>query len=382
MRWIAVAVAIVLGGLAGFVGGRGIANNGGGSSQFAEPRVVVAVEQGTLTQTVTGQAEVRPETTTRIGAPAVPQGTIAVATEVPLLPGDPVAAGTVLLAVANRPIIAMEGPVPAYRPMTLGARGPDVAQLHEALADLGYGEVWDEAFYDRATARAVAALYRDLGYQPLDADGSEVGETGTDAIVPLGEIVFVNTLPGSVTEVGVTVGSTVDADALVVSSGALTLVGTIATVEAAGVRSGQPAEVRFSDGFVAAAQVVAVPAPSPPGSSTDDEGASPTLGTTLVQLEPTQPLTPDRIGSSGALSITTAVSSQEALTVPITAIHDDGAGNTWLDVVEGDNSRPVDVNVGLSVSGRVVVEATDGSLRVGDQVQLVTADSTDDPPSS
>jgi hypothetical protein len=82
-------------------------------------------------------------------------------------PGAEIGAGSVVLEVAGRPVIALPGDVPSYRSMRIGADGADVSALKAALAELGIdpGDR-DSAVYDEATARAVLELYGRVGYEP------------------------------------------------------------------------------------------------------------------------------------------------------------------------------------------------------------------------
>lgn len=85
--------------------------------------------------------------------------------------------GDVLLRVDERPTMALAGEIPAFRTMSVGISGRDVAGLQRYLADLGY--VVDPRLenYSEVTERAVAAWHDAIGVAPT-------GE------VVLGEIVF------------------------------------------------------------------------------------------------------------------------------------------------------------------------------------------------
>ena len=51
--------------------------------------------------------------------------------------GDELLEGEVAVEVAGRPLLVLEGELPAFRTFTPGLEGPDVLQLEEALARLG-----------------------------------------------------------------------------------------------------------------------------------------------------------------------------------------------------------------------------------------------------
>ncbi|WIB67921.1 peptidoglycan-binding protein [Curtobacterium sp. MCBD17_035] len=63
----------------------------------------------------------------------------------------------------ERPVRAMHGAVPLWRPLERGLRGTDVAQLNRNLAALGYDVAQDDRFGTR-TAAAVRQWQRDRGF--------------------------------------------------------------------------------------------------------------------------------------------------------------------------------------------------------------------------
>ncbi|MFB6887908.1 peptidoglycan-binding protein [Kitasatospora sp. NPDC056327] len=79
--------------------------------------------------------------------------------------GDTVASGRLLAEVSGQPLIALKGPVPAYRDIRPGSSGPDVGELQEALTELGFSVGADAGGeFGAGTAKAVTEFYRRLGY--------------------------------------------------------------------------------------------------------------------------------------------------------------------------------------------------------------------------
>ncbi|MFD8631611.1 peptidoglycan-binding protein [Streptomyces sp. NPDC059533] len=108
-----------------------------------------------------------------------------VVTKLPLKAGDPVAAGQLLAEVSGRPVFALRGTLPVYRDLKPGATGDDVAQLQQALRELGHGTGGDaKGVFGAGTKAALAALYKAIGYDPLPAvaDGAEVLKAARESV--------------------------------------------------------------------------------------------------------------------------------------------------------------------------------------------------------
>jgi hypothetical protein len=76
-------------------------------------------------------------------------------------PGDPA------MAVDGRPVFVMRGAIPMSRDLHLGLQGPDVLQLEQALAALGFSPGAVDGRYDAGTEAAVTAFYLRHGYDPF-----------------------------------------------------------------------------------------------------------------------------------------------------------------------------------------------------------------------
>ncbi|MFF3599611.1 peptidoglycan-binding protein [Kitasatospora indigofera] len=94
-----------------------------------------------------------------------------VVTALPKKAGSQVAAGEVLAQVSGRPVIALPGPLPAYRDLKPGDRGPDVAQLQNALKQLGHADSDESGVFGPGTKEAITGLYQQLGYEPPTTGG-------------------------------------------------------------------------------------------------------------------------------------------------------------------------------------------------------------------
>lgn len=86
-----------------------------------------------------------------------------IVTEVAIRPDVPVDAGQLLLRVDGVAAIAWTGTTTFYRPLDVGAEGPDVLALEQALTELGY-LAWEvDDYYGTATRDAIEALQVALG---------------------------------------------------------------------------------------------------------------------------------------------------------------------------------------------------------------------------
>ena len=79
--------------------------------------------------------------------------------------GEELAEGEAAVEIAGRPVFLLEGPIPVFRDMRPGAVGPDVMQLEDSLARLGFFEGEADQIWEDDTGAAVEAWYQDRGYQ-------------------------------------------------------------------------------------------------------------------------------------------------------------------------------------------------------------------------
>lgn len=133
--------------------------------------ITVPVQQVRLSSEVVTRGTVRystPQAVT-LGVSALKStksGGVAVVTALPQ-PGAQIAEGTTALAVSGRPVLVLQGQVPAHRDLAVGASGDDVRQLEAGLARLGFKPGPLDGAYDRSTAAAVAAWYKAAGWTPF-----------------------------------------------------------------------------------------------------------------------------------------------------------------------------------------------------------------------
>ena len=178
-----VAVAgLVLGSVASALALR--SQEASGAADVEPGPITVPVERRVIVNEIRARGTARyDDTVDLVIDPSLLTGPATVSGRVPQ-PGDTVAAGSVVLEVAGRPVIALPGDVPAYRDLSIGTTGADVTALKAGLAALGI-DPGDQASatFDETTAAAVAQLYALVGYEVPQREDAEESVSAAEADV-------------------------------------------------------------------------------------------------------------------------------------------------------------------------------------------------------
>ncbi|HUR13839.1 MAG TPA: peptidoglycan-binding protein [Mycobacteriales bacterium] len=318
------------------------------------PMVTTTVSTGTLASYIRAPVTLEAAFTLAVPAPILSSEVLPVVT-LGATRGHPIREGEVLAAIADRPVIVVVGKVPSYRTIGAGFTGTDVRQLQAALVRLHY-PVGQDGVFDTRTAQSVIRMYRDRGYAP-------VGESPTSVVLPRGELVFVPDLRARTLSSASLGEQVAPSDPVaVVESTTRRLVARIAAAEATPLRVGQAAQVDIA-GHVLRATISNVGrGPSPAASSEGNAGQSESA---IVTFQTAAALPPS--GLVGQVRITTAHGPTNGLTLPATALYDDGAV-TWVVVADG---RRVDVQVTFRSEG--MVQVASGDLHPGDKIRVDTS---------
>jgi peptidoglycan hydrolase-like protein with peptidoglycan-binding domain len=285
-----------------------------------------------------------------------------IVTRIFLPPGAAVHPGQPIIEVAGRPVFVFQGTYPAYRDLSPGESGPDVAQLQSNLQVLGYSTGADASgVFGAGTSAAVAAFYRNMGYSPPPAGGPK----SHGAMVPLSEFFFVPTFPATVASLGAHVGGTASGSLVTLSMGRPGIKGQLNPADAALVRPGM--NVTITDSVTGKAR---------PGTVVSVSSRAKTKGSISggiylpMKIHPNRPLPASMIGQSLSLTISAAHSSGPVLTVPEAAVFASADGGTYVSKVTGPNTQEkVAVRVGITGGGLVQVTPRNaGALTAGSVV--------------
>ncbi|MFJ3959426.1 peptidoglycan-binding protein [Streptomyces sp. NPDC090036] len=154
----------------------------------AQGALTAEVERRVLAQTVVMRGTVVADQSVAVSPQGVRSGAgagAALVTRLPLQAGDPVTAGQLIAEVSGRPVFTLHGALPMYRDLGPGDTGDDVAQLQQALRELGHGTGADaRGVFGAGTKAALTARYRAIGYEPLPAvaDGGAALKSAREAV--------------------------------------------------------------------------------------------------------------------------------------------------------------------------------------------------------
>ena len=291
-------------------------------------------------------------------------------------PGDRVGAGDVLATVSGRPVLILEGRIPAYRDLGPGMSGPDVAQLERSLRRLRLDPGQADGSFDTATGAAVTALYARHGYEPLVATEATLGAarpaeaslvSGAFAQpgiqLPSDEVVFVSSGPLRVSDLPTAVGDPLDGPLVTVTDSDVVIDGVLPVEQAGRVRVG--AEVVVDEptlGIDTTGQVASI------ASRAGTAGADGFHVAFRVSV-PDPP--PSLVGASVRLTIPIRSTRTARLAVPVTAVSLGPDGGSRVEKSVDGKSRFVSVQTGLSADGFVSVTPEEGgALAAGDRVVI------------
>lgn len=335
-------------------------------AHIAQPPPTARVAHGRLVETLRGTGRIvrGPERTVR-PLPIDADAGQPIVTRVSVAAGDRLAVGTVLGEVAGRPVVALEGDVPMYRDLQTGDVGADIAQLQSALARLGFGSADRPGIFGPGTGAAVEAFFRSRGYraagflEPTIRPASHGRHARTPTVtVPGASVVYLRTLPATVSRVSSRVGARLDGPLLRVVAGAPTIRVPLDPSQAIDVHPGLAARVTLG-GRARAARVVGV---------RDGRGGDSTTVVLTLKDRSTRP----RVGASVPATIVVRRTRRAVWSVPFSAVLTGADGSTFMRVAAGGGRwRSVPIALGISANGYVAVRPRGGpAFGAGDVVAV------------
>jgi peptidoglycan hydrolase-like protein with peptidoglycan-binding domain len=296
--------------------------------------------------------------------------------------GQVIRPGHVLYRVNDRPVVLLHGSTPAYRTLSTGAGGPDVAQLNADLVALGYATAAQlrptSASFGPATTTAVMKLQAALG----------VTQSGT---LTLGQAVFEPTAM-RVTTLSAQLGGRTQPGQTVMQATSTTRQVQMALDASQQTDVGVGDEVsitlpnnRTTRGVVSSVGAVAA-CPSSSGSGGSGSSSAAPETDTCSSNGPgsstptiTVGVTPSHPAATGTwdqapvqIGITTA-SVPNALVVPVTALLAQSDGGYAVEVVAaGARNHLVTVSLGLFDDAEGLVQVTASALAAGQEVVVPT----------
>jgi hypothetical protein len=271
--------------------------------------------------------------------------------------GKRVGCGEVLYRVDDEPVLLLCGTTPAYRSLSAGASGPDVAELNANLVHLGYATRAQldpsSGHFSSETASALEKLQSKLGQD-------RTGSLGFGRAMFLPEPMRISALTG---ELGG--NATPGAQVAQATSSTLAVKVALDPSHQAEVKAGDRAQITLPDNTSVAGTVDRIGRVAQVAAGQSTGAASATIPA-YISLD-----APEQAGGLDQAPVQVEITTQgvkNALSVPVTAIVGKSGGGVAVEVVRADGRRElVAVKLGLfdSAGGRVQV---DGDVRVGDRV--------------
>jgi len=276
--------------------------------------------------------------------------------------GSTVKVGGTFYTVNEQPIVAMYGPVPAYRNMQEGDTGTDISQLQRSLEDLGYGPGTTDGTFGASTLAAVEAWQHHEGIT-------------VDGIVHLGQVVFVSGPSRVIAQLG-TIGATAAVGSPILSVGPVSpIVTTSESSTQLGLLSeGQQVDVQLPDNSVVVGTVTSV-GTAPASSSGSGAGSSGGAGSgssgTPITIALNNPALGNSIAGAPVTVIVTTSRVNDVLAVPTAALVATSAGQFYVQVPSA-SGRLADVSVSPTVYDDTagIVAVPGANLTAGERVVL------------
>jgi hypothetical protein len=286
-------------------------------------------------------------------SPPPPTAADAVVTATPLAVGSAVAPGSVLIVVADRPLIVLPGGIPLIRDLERGATGDDVARLQDGLRGAGLPVTDKPGVFGRTTQTALTALYAAAGFSAPRGAGGGVAALRS-------ELVFApDGATGRITAIGGQLGGVVKNPLVTLTTRPTVVTAEISPADAKLLTVGNPVTIAGSGVVTGEGTIVSISAPA--------KGADGGFRCTVV-VQPSEELSPASVDTQVQVAAPTGSEEEPGLLVPLSGVYSAADGSTYVLTAATTKPQRVAVEVIATGDGLAMVVARDGSLAEGDDV--------------
>lgn len=316
-----------------------------GPAAGSAPLQTVLVERTTLSANLILSAQLE------YAAPTTLVGGTGILTKLPH-PGDFIATGQPLFEVDGRSVLSFAGERPLWRPIESGmSDGPDVQEIEQNLANLGFGEnLTVDNRFTAITERAITAWQKSMGRE----------RTG---VIALGDVVMVSGASVRVNAVTALVGASATGPVLSYTEPGIHGRIRLTADQQTQLVPGMAVSVRLPGGSETPATIGAV-----------DPGGAPTADPAKTTPPSARVDFPDDAVVQGiglpSLRVTVGIEdAADVLVVPVTALSARPGGGYAVQIERaGGVLLSVPVELGLIADSRA--EVTGGDLAEGDRVVI------------
>ncbi|MFB6612328.1 peptidoglycan-binding protein [Agromyces sp. NPDC056379] len=267
--------------------------------------------------------------------------------------GTVVGIGGELFRIDDRPVMLFRGELPMWRSFESGMTdGADVLQLERNLKDLGYFDREPDQEFAGSTATAIEKWQK----------ASHLDETGS---IEMGRIVFSPT-DVRVAEHKIGAGSPAGPGVLGVSGTTKEISVSVDPNLSAIAALGSEVTVVLPNGTEAKGKIAGVGSPV----EQDDKNSGEKKLKLPLTITLDDPATADGLDDVSVSVIINRVKAEDALQVPVLALLARPGGGFAVEVLHGEKTEMVDVELGVFADG--MVEVTGGDLEAGDKVVVGT----------
>jgi putative peptidoglycan binding protein len=293
-------------------------------------------------------------------------------------PGQVIHQGHALYRVNGRPVVLLHGSTPAYRTLSVGTTGPDVAELNADLVALGYATSAQlhptSASFGAATTTALKKLQADVGVTQSGrlTLGQAVFEPTAVRVTALSALLGGRTQPGQTVlqgtsttrQVQMTLDASQQTEVAVGDQVTITLPDrqtTLGVVSSVGAVATCPP--RSGSGGPSSSS------PPPPDGTCSSGGSGDATPTITVGVSPSDPAATGKWDQAPVQVRITTDKVRNVLTVPVTALLALSGGGYAVEVVgTGASNHLVPVSLGLFDDADGLVQVAGAGLAEGQKV--------------